>query len=570
MPLFAGIALESEEKSEQVLRDVRLTISEITNDVFYGTILERAHIYRCRVSHESIAPTYVADGLEHYKYSDIPMGEYWLNSPTHDKPNDMLDAISGAHIYGKRIVQAEGFTEVRGVWNETPAMIKPLLDRNFALGMNRLFFHVDAHNPWIDRKPGMTLDGIGLFFQRDNTWYRESSGMVDYITDCQKELQKGQPIVDVVVFTGEDIPSRALTPDKVKEMLPEMMTTTAEVTDEMKLEESPVGVVHAAGILDLKDWTNCLRGYKYDSMNRNALLSESRGENGRLKLSGGMEYRILVVPQENLSEEVKNKIEELRKAGVVIVDEPYRGKDFIKYGVVPDAVLPDSMDYAHRRTKDEDIYFVTNQAGRERHEDIVLRDGGKVEVYLPAYGSAIIRNGKVESVNGSTTNFKMLAEKASDEKCCTDLKKNLWQVFFEENGEEIHNVRLPFDWSKTEKDRTRYFSGHASMETMFKWNGKGENTVIRLDGVADMARVIVNGVDCGVAWTAPYAVDITKAVKKGKNTLKVVVVNTWHNALQGMDEGKAPYEGIWTNAKYRTKDKSLLKAGLDGAVIISY
>ena len=57
----------------------------------------------------------------------------WLNSPTHDKPNDMLDAISGAHIYGKNIIQAEGFTEVRGTWDEYPAMLKALLDRNYAL-----------------------------------------------------------------------------------------------------------------------------------------------------------------------------------------------------------------------------------------------------------------------------------------------------------------------------------------------------------------------------------------------------------------------------------------------------
>ena len=95
------------------------------------------------------------------------MGEFWLNSPTHDKPNDMLDAISGAHIYGKNIIQAEGFTEVRGTWDEHPGMLKALLDRNYALGINRLFFHVYVHNPWLDRKPGMTLDGIGLFFQRE-------------------------------------------------------------------------------------------------------------------------------------------------------------------------------------------------------------------------------------------------------------------------------------------------------------------------------------------------------------------------------------------------------------------
>ena len=56
--------------------------------------------------------------------------------------------------------------------------------------------------------------------------------------------------------------------------------------------------------------------------------------------------------------------------------------------------------------------------------------------------------------------------------------------------------------------------------------------------------------------------EITGALQKGKNTIEIEVVNTWHNALKGADEGKAPYEGIWTNAKYRTKGEQLLPAGL--------
>ena len=40
------------------------------------------------------------------------------------------------------------------------------------------------------------------------------------------------------------------------------------------------------------------------------------------------------------------------------------------------------------------------------------------------------------------------------------------------------------------------------------------------------------------------------------------MVNTWHNALRGMDQGKLPYEGIWTNARYRSKGDDLLPAGL--------
>ena len=80
--------------------------------------------------------------------------------------------------------------------------------------------------------------------------------------------------------------------------------------------------------------------------------------------------------------------------------------------------------------------------------------------------------------------------------------------------------------------------------------------------VKDIAHVWINGKDCGIAWTAPYEVEITGALKKGKNKIEIEVVNTWHNALRGLDNGKAPYEGIWTNAKYRTKGDDLLPAGL--------
>lgn len=183
-----------------MLRDVRITIGELVTDVFYTVLAQCAGEYDCRFSAECVSPTMVADGLRHYDKVDLPMGEFWLNSPTHDKLNDVLDAVSGAHIYGKNVIQAEGFTEIRGTWDEDPAMLKPLLDRNYALGINKLFFHVFTHNPWLDRAPGMTLDGIGLFYQRDQTWFRESSAFVDYATRCQTLLQKGTPVVDIAVL----------------------------------------------------------------------------------------------------------------------------------------------------------------------------------------------------------------------------------------------------------------------------------------------------------------------------------------------------------------------------------
>ena len=122
-----------------------------------------------------------------------------------------------------------------------------------------------------------------------------------------------------------------------------------------------------------------------------------------------------------------------------------------------------------------------------------------------------------------------------------------------------------FDWSQYTDDKIRYFSGHARYTTTWKLK-KNEvpqgRAWLSFPNVKDIAHVWINGKDCGIAWTAPYEVEITGALKKGKNKIEIEVVNTWHNALKGMDAGKAPYEGIWTNAKYRTKGEYLLPAGL--------
>ena len=68
---------------------------------------------------------------------------------------------------------------------------------------------------------------------------------------------------------------------------------------------------------------------------------------------------------------------------------------------------------------------------------------------------------------------------------------------------------------------------------------------IQLGKIGDVARVLVNGKQYGYAWTAPYEVYVPKRdLKNGSNEIQIVVANTWHNALQGAGEGKAPFKGI--------------------------
>ena len=139
-----------------------------------------------------------------------------------------------------------------------------------------------------------------------------------------------------------------------------------------------------------------------------------------------------------------------------------------------------------------------------------------------------------------------------------------WDVTVRESGLTLKDQQ-PFDWSKHSDDKIRYFSGHARYTLTCKLKKRElpkKRAWLSFPNVKDIAHVWINGKDCGIVWTAPYELEITGALKKGKNTIEIEVVNTWHNALRGADQGKAPYEGIWTNAKYRTKGDDLLPAGL--------
>lgn len=605
LPLLAGIPMESAGRSEEILRDVRTTIAELVVDVFYQVLSDCAKEYDCQFSAECVAPTMVSDGLLHYQKVDLPMGEFWLNSPTHDKPNDMLDAISGAHIYGKNIIQAEGFTEVRGTWDEYPAMLKALLDRNYALGINRLFYHVYVHNPWLDRQPGMTLDGIGLFFQRNQTWWdKGAKAFSEYATRCQSLLQYGHPVTDIAVFTGEEVPRRSVLPERLVPSLPGLFGTERVESERIRLANEgqplrvrPVGVTHSANMADPEKWVNPLRGYAYDSFNKDALLRLAKAENGRMKLAEGTGYKVVVLPLSRpmnpepvLSPEVRKKMDELKAAGVIVPALPYTEEDFSAYGLERDMIVPEDISWTHRSGELGDIYFVANQREETRTFTASMRiNGRKPECWNPVTGemnthpSYHIHGNRTEvtltlAPNESVFIVFPTEEAADKERTSADKREPLnrtleteeYTVTFLATGKTVVRKDL-FDWSKEEDEQIRYYSGTAVYKATFRWKDKlkkGQPVYLNLGKVCNLATVRVNGIDCGAVWTAPYRADITSALKKGTNELEIEVTNTWANALKGVDEGKTPYDGIWTNAKYRKQEDTLLPAGLLGILTI--
>ena len=601
LPLLAGYPVESAAVSEKVLRDVRTTISDLVSDVFFKVMQHNAVAYGCQTSAECVAPTMVTDGLLHFKEVDRPMGEFWLRSPTHDKPNDMLDAISGAHIYGKNIIQSESFTQLRTNWDEDPAMLKPLLDRNFALGINKVFFHVFVHNPYIDKAPGTTLDGIGLYFQRDQTWWKQGKSFVDYVTRCQALLQYGHPVADIAVFTGEEVPRRAFTPDRLVPFLPEIIGKERVEAEQKRLanegqpmREMPAGVSNSANTFTLNNWVNPLNGYAYDSFNKDALLRLAKGEDGRMVVPGGGSYKVLVVPAQHpmnpdgnaYSKEVQDKIAELKKAGVIVPELPYQSDNFSALGLDRDVIAPKNLAWTHRQDEKADIYFISNQENTARMVDVSFRISGKTpqilnpvtaEISSPDQWKATGNRTELKlSLDANQSVFVVFAKDAKQNKSEANPSKTAstsplltrnWNVSFIRNKQTVSTDKL-FDWSKNENPLIRFYSGTAVYQTTFNWNGTAQPTSMNLGKVGNLATVRINGINCGTVWMAPYQVDITKALKRGINTLEIEVCNTWANAINGSDKGTPPFPGIWTDGKYRLKEDKLLESGLIGPLTI--
>ncbi len=297
LPIMAGYPIASAEVSERFLHDVRQTIAELLDEAFFSTLAELSHRSGCKLAAECVAPTMLSDGMQHFQHVDVPTGEFWLLSPTHDKPNDIRDAISAAHIYGKPIVAAEAFTQLRTSWDEHPALLKPLADRHFAQGINHLIHHVFVQNPWLDRKPGATLGNVGLYFQRDQIWWPGCQAWVGYCHRIQSVLQQGRPVMDIALFTGEEYPRRSILPERLVDSLPGLLGEKRIASEQQRmanqgtlLRERPAGVRHAANITNPSEWHDPLRGYKYDSINRDALIRLATVRDGRIVLPGGASY----------------------------------------------------------------------------------------------------------------------------------------------------------------------------------------------------------------------------------------------------------------------------------------
>jgi hypothetical protein len=154
-----------------------------------------------------------------------------------------------------------------------------------------------------------------------------------------------------------------------------------------------------------------------------------------------------------------------------------------------------------------------------------------------------------------------------------DIYNNKWTAQFDKNFGGPSSA-IVFDelksWTEQNDPFVKYYSGTAIYSNTFTFEGKEKLRFanIKFDSICDIATIKINGIDCGTLWTAPYKLNITKALKNGENKIEIEVSNTWHNRLIG-DSFLSPEKRItWTTAPFRLNNKPLLPAGIIGDIKI--
>ena len=278
----------------------------------------------------------------------------------------------------------------------------------------------------------------------------------------------------------------------------------------------------------------------------------------------------------------------------------YKATAFDDLGLARDVVTFDSagqrtkdIAWTHRTQPGEEIYFISNQRDVRRMINLSLRADGRIpELYDPVTDQTceasswrfdqqrtvlpvrLERNGSAFIIlrKPAATNRREEGANWIDPEIARTLNLQ-WKVTFSENfggpKEPVYFDSL-VDWTSRPEFGIRHYSGTADYTASFDWTHSREDATVWLDlgKVADLAEVSVNGVSCGVAWTPPYRVDVTGALKNRKNSVTIAVTNTWANRLIA-DQALPEKERVtWTRAPFRLQGKPLLQAGLLGPVTL--
>jgi len=514
MPMLAGFEIGEDGARDAFMQEYRKARNDMFRVNFYQTMRDMCHSYGVKMYSECGGPWVrkpevfqQADQLEFLSLNDMPQGEFWCEIPATRMMTRGI--VAASHLYGLKRSSVEAFTHMTYHWSMYPDTLKQYADQVFLDGINHFVWHTFTCSPDKFGVPGGEYFA-GTHINRNVTWFKDGRPFVDYLARCQYMLQQGLPVVDLAVWGGNRVYQH--------------------------------WGHHREKPYDSSDLA-LPKGFNYDLINTDALLSRCKALDGRIVLPDGMSYAALILDPEFddcMSEEVKAKIEELRQGGVKVFE------DASDLGMLPD--FEGEFFATHRKAGDTDIYFVAGEGAC----DMIFRASGDVQLWDAVSGARfeapaqkladgrtkvslnLCHNGSAFVVFNSISNAAKPAVYAA--------KRTLdgpWDVSFEyyklsatppapRTWSVLHDLAEDPDYD------VAHFSGTTTLSCKFDLDAGSAAKPCRVslgNVIGGLAHVYVNGVDCSAVWTAPWEADITAAIREGVNTLEIAFTNTWQNLL---------------------------------------
>jgi hypothetical protein len=604
MPVLAGRVVGSAEESDRFLWDFRKTIADLIADEHYGQVqasLQERGMRHYGESHEG-GRAYVVDGMEVKKLDDIPMSAMWTqlfgqNKESFNYNADDRESASVAHIYGQNLAAAESMTASSAPWAWSPATLKPTADSEFLNGINRIVIHESAHQPLVGRAPGLTLGPFGQWFNRNETWAEQAGPWIQYLARTSYLLQQGRFAADLVYFYGEDSNLTAIFGGKAPDVPP------GYGFDYINAD----ALIHELGAADGRLTTKSGMSYRVlglDPYSRHMSLPVLRAIH-RLVTEGAVVAGPKPTDDPSLADDQSEfahladqlfgdgtGTHKVGKGSVFAGQTPAQA--FEALGEAPDFDYTRQADgariqFVHRRLADGEAYFLDNRIERDVDVEASFRVTGKVPelwhaetglaepvsyhvssgrttipLHLEPWGTVFVllrRSSTADSLEVPAATEKLLG-----------LLDGAWSVSFQPGRGAPAGLVLDHlgSWSENPVEGVKYFSGTGTYTRNFvagaDWLAAGHHVWIDLGDVKNLAEVVLNGKSLGVAWHAPYLVDLSGALRSGDNELVVKVTNAWVNRLIGDQQPgvSAPY--TFADIKPYKATSALLPSGLLGPV----
>lgn len=624
LPAYTGMVVDTREITERFLWDLRMTGQELVLEHHAGRLKElgRRHGFGLSIEPYDMNPL---NDFDLGAVADVPMCEFW--SLGFDTSYSCHEAASIAHVLGLPIVAAEAFTaDHREAWRYHPGSLKNQGDWAFATGINRLTYHTFAHKP-DEGRPGMVMGPYGVHWDRGQTWWPMVGAYHRYISRCQQMLRQGRPVADVLYLMPEGAPNIFQPPASAatgEKGLPDRRGynfdgCSADVLRRLASARDgrvvfPGGASYRLLVLPnvrtmTPELARALRALvqagatlvgnppvKSPSLVNYPECDEEVARVAREIWGGAEAPETLGTRRVGLGRVFWGGIlgsEADHAVGTPLYPEYDVTAGILREdGVAEDFSGPDALRYTHRRLPDREVYFVANRTDRRVLGEVRFRVArGRPEYWDPQDGT--LRGLPRYSRAGGVTTLELqlepyesgfvvfptrrgaaVAPRATAGRntvALTELGQvgGPWEVRFDPSLGGPDRVRFEAleDWSQHAEPGVKFYSGLATYRTTFELSGDVASGPVFLDlgRVEVMARVRVNGTDCGVVWTAPWRVNVRSAVNAGTNVLEIDVANLWPNRMIG--DASSPGR-TYTQTTYRpyTAADPLLPSGLLGPV----